>query len=277
MRASEEVQGLLEELRRAAAYDLEQPRYFGSPTFAAHSPGYLYTLHRRHEAGLGETRTSASGLIVTTDHAGTHIDALCHQAESLELHGGRRIDPSLQTPTGFTELGAESIPPLIGRGVLLDVARHLEVDRLAPEQAVVARELEETAEHQDVSIREGDVVLVRTGNGAVWAERELYERGPGLAPDASRWLSDRAPLAVGADNLAWDVVGLRDPELGTLPGHVVLLVRAGVYILENLFLEELGRAACREFVFVGLPLKLCGATGSPIRPLALVAGNTLDD
>jgi kynurenine formamidase len=78
-------------------------------------------------------------------------------------------------------------------------------------------------------------------------------------------------LAVGADNMAWDLMGEADRQLGvTLPGHVLLLVRAGVYIVENLWLEELGEAGVREFTFVCLPLKIVGATGSPVRPVALV-------
>ncbi len=111
-------------LEEADLYDLEQPRYSGAPAFSAHQPGFQYALHRRHEPGLGEARTSASGLIVTVDHSGTHIDALCHQAENLVMHGGRRVDASIQTSTGFTELGVETISPIVARGILLDVADH---------------------------------------------------------------------------------------------------------------------------------------------------------
>ncbi len=83
-------------------YDLEQPRYFGAPIYPSHAPVYFYTLHRRHERGMGETRTGASGFMYTTEHSGTHIDALCHQAEDLHLYGGREVDASIQTPYGFT-------------------------------------------------------------------------------------------------------------------------------------------------------------------------------
>jgi kynurenine formamidase len=81
-------------------------------------------------------------------------------------------------------------------------------------------------------------------------------------------------IAVGADNMAWDVQGLRDPDLGcTMPGHLILLARRGVHIIENLALEELAAAGHHEFEFVCLPLKLVGATGSPVRPVARVAGS----
>ena len=74
---------LSDALAGAQSYDLEQPRYAGAPVWPAHEPGVLLKLHRRHEAGLGEARTSASALLVMAEHSGTHIDALCHQAENL--------------------------------------------------------------------------------------------------------------------------------------------------------------------------------------------------
>jgi kynurenine formamidase len=77
--------------------------------------------------------------------------------------------------------------------------------------------------------------------------------------------------AVGADNMAWDVPDERDPDTGaTLFAHLYLLPQKGVYIIENLNLEELARERRWEFAFVGVPLKFQGATGSPLRPLALV-------
>src|SRR5215213_8193920 len=103
---------LLATLAAARVYDLEQPRYAGAPTFPAHAPGVLLKLHRRHEPGLGESRTSASALLVMAEHSGTHIDALCHQAENLELHGGVRVNAQVQTPEGFTQLGIDTVPPL---------------------------------------------------------------------------------------------------------------------------------------------------------------------
>jgi kynurenine formamidase len=258
---------LLTTLASARVYDLEQPRYAGAPTFPAHEPGLLLHLHRRHEAGLGERRTSASALLVMAEHSGTHMDALCHQAEDLRLFGGVEVDARVQTPYGFTELGVDTVAPVIARGVLLDVPGTLGRD-LEPGHAVSAGELEASAE--GVDLREGDVVLVRTGSGAHWDDRPRYEAGPGVAPDGSRWLAGHRPVAVGADNLAWDVPGIDDPELGTLPGHTVLIVRAGILIIESLNLEALAADGVREFAFVCLPLKLRGGTGSPIRPIALV-------
>jgi kynurenine formamidase len=254
-------------------YDLEQPRYFGAPIYPSHAPGYFYTLHRRHERGMGETRTGASGFMYTTEHSGTHIDALCHQAEDLHLYGGREVDASIQTPYGFTELGVETIAPLITHGVLLDIARLREVDHIEAGNPIKHDELEAAAQKQGVSIGEGDVVLLRTGNGALWQDPAVYLQAGGVSGDASSWLASRGIRAVGADNVAWDEVGVVDPDLKvTLPGHVILLVRHGIYIIENLFLEELARDQCYEFTFICLPLKMRGATGSPVRPIAIASG-----
>jgi kynurenine formamidase len=252
-------------------YDLEQPRYAGAPQIATQPPGLIYHLHRRHEAGAPGEKTAASGLIITPDHAGTHIDALCHYAEDLRLHGDLRVDAQLQTSTGFTALGAETIPAIVSPAVLLDVAGHQGIDRLPDGYGVTVDDLEAAASAGGVAVHPGDVVLVRTGNGSAWSDPDAYLRGPGMSAEASSWVADRGALAAGADNMAWDVLGRIDPKLNTaLPGHLILLTRAGIYIIENLMLEELSRARVYRFTLLCLPLKIRGATGSPVRPVAMV-------
>jgi kynurenine formamidase len=253
-------------------YDLEQVRYFGAPVYPSHAPGFVYTLHRHHEPGTDEARSSASGFMYTTEHSGTHIDALCHQAENLYLHGGREIDARIQTPTGFTQLGAETIAPIVTRGILLDAARQRGVERIEVGKPVTRAELEALAHGSGIAVGEGDVVLVRTGNGALWQDPAAYLQAGGMSADASYWLAGKGVRAVGVDNMAWDEPGM-DPDLKvSLPGHVILLVRHGIYIIENLFLEELARDRRHEFTFICLPLKLRGATGSPVRPIAVIGG-----
>jgi 4-oxalocrotonate tautomerase family enzyme len=264
----------LSDLIGARIFDLEQPREEGMPVFPAHRPGYTYLLHRHHEDEYEETRprTSASGVIISMEHTGTHIDALCHQADDLMLHGGVPVK-EVQTGKGFTRLGVEEIPPIIAPGVLLDVPASKGVEDLEPGYAVTDADLEECCERQGVSVEQGTVVLIRTGNARrYWDDPEGYLDGPGIAVSASYWLANRRVLAVGADNMAWDVIGLEDPDLGViLPGHLILLVRNGVYIVENLQLEELATAGHHQFFFFCIPLKFVGATGSPVRPLALVS------
>ena len=255
-------------------FDLEQPRTESMPIHPSHRPGYTYALYRRHTdtAGQDGPRSGASGMIVCMEHSGTHIDALCHQAEDLTLCGGTPIDATVQTPKGFTRCGVEEIAPIVAPGVLLDMAAHHGVEALAPGYAISAAELQACCARQGVMVEAGDVVLVRTGNERHWADEARYLAGPGVAGDASRWLAERGIVAVGADNMAWDVIGLRDPELGcTLPGHLIFLAQQGIYIIENLRLSELAAAQAYRFTFICTPLKFVGATGSPVRPIAVVA------
>ena len=260
--------GIAATLGSARVFDLEQMRYAGAPSHPAHAPGFNYFLHRHHARGAPEARTSASGLVVMPEHSGTHIDALAHQAENLTLHGGVHVDSGVQTSVGFRVHGVETMAPLVGRGVLLDVAG---AQRLPFAHSITRQELESAAAHARVEVREGDVVLVRTGFGALWSEPDEYLRAAGVSAAGTRWLVERKVKAVGADNMAWDLIEGVDPELGvSLPGHVLLLVRAGIPIIENLNLEELAAANVHEFGFVCLPLKMRGATGSPVRPIAIV-------
>lgn len=255
-------------------YDLEHVRSADTPYMAVHTVGYTYTLHRHHQARAGDPRSGASGVLIAGDHNGTHIDALCHQAEGMALHGGVQIEERVQTPTGFTSLGAETIQPILGRGILLDVAGHRGVPALPLETLVFKAELEAVAVAQGTRIDAGDVALVRTGAATLWNQPAEYVRAAGMAADASQWLAELGVRAVGADNIAWD---LDAPNLDpvtrtTLPGHVILLVRHGIHIIENLFLEELARDHVYAFTFICVPPKLKGATGSPVRPLAIAPG-----
>ena len=260
--------GLLESLGKARVFDLEQMRYAGAPNHPNHQPGFNYFLHRHHARGAPETRTSASGVVVMPEHSGTHIDALVHQAENLTLHGGVHVDSGVQTSVGFKQMGVETMAPMVERGVLLDVAGS---KRLPPEYAITDADLAHAAEQAGVEIGAGDVVVVRTGYGALWNKPDEYIRAAGVGSAGSRWLAAKKVGAVGADNMAFDIaLAPPDPELKvSLPGHLILLVRAGIPIIENLNLEELAAAKVYEFVFVCLPLKMRGATGSPVRPIAI--------
>ncbi|HET7480275.1 MAG TPA: cyclase family protein [Rubrobacteraceae bacterium] len=259
-------------------FDLEQPRTDRMPIHSAHQQaGYSYLLHRHHESEYRPAesgpRSGAAGIIICGEHTGTHIDALCHQAGDLKLYGDIAVS-EVQTSRGFSKLAVEEIPPILAPGVLLDVAAKDGVDSLETGHAVTAEDLDECCEQQGVSVEAGSVLIVRTGNGRYWEDTERYLAGPGMDASASYWAAEKGVLAVGADNMAWDAPGVKDPELGCLlPGHLILLVRHGIYIVENLVLEELAAAGHHRFEFVCAPLKLVGATGSPVRPLAVVSGS----
>ena len=226
---------IIDEMSRAQVFDLEQPRFAGMPIHPAHKPGYFYALHRRHRDTYRPKkhgpRSGASGVLTMMEHSGTHIDALCHQACDLQFYKGVAVE-DVERTDGFTAYGAETMAPLLARGVL----------------------------------------LVRTGFATRWTEEEVYLNAAGVSKSGNIWAADRQVQAVGADNMAWDCMQERDPETNMLLfGHAHLLVKHGIHIIENLNLEALAAAGHREFCFVGIPLKLKGATGSPIRPLALVS------
>jgi kynurenine formamidase len=261
-------------LKRARVIDLEQPRFQGMPIHPSHRPGYLYTLHRRHrdtyQPAIHGPRSGASGVLTMMEHSGTHIDALCHQACGLKVFGNVDSD-SIETPTGFTQHGIEHVPPLLTRGVLLDVATWKGQSPLPAGYSISGDDLIACARAENVEVEKGDVLLVRTGYDTLWDDEPTYLQAAGVGKSGTLWAAERGVVAVGADNMAWDVPTDVDPETGaTLFGHVHLLTQKGIYIIENLDLRELARGRQYTFAFVGIPLKFQGATGSPIRPLALV-------
>lgn len=261
-------------LRKSKVYDLEQPRFQGMPIYPTHRPGYFYALYRRHrdtyQPDKYGPRSGASGVLTMMEHSGTHIDALCHQACGMKMYGDVPVE-SVEGMTGFSKLGIETVPPLLGRGVLLDVAGWKGTKVLPRRYSITADELFACAAAQEVEVQKGDVLLVRTGYGTVWNNEDEFLQAAGINKSGTLWAAQRQVVAVGADTMSWDVLDERDPETGaTLFAHLYLLPQKGIYIMENLNLEELARDRCYSFAFVAIPLKFQGATGSPIRPLALV-------
>src|ERR1700736_2567873 len=155
-------------------YDLEQPRTAKMPIHPAHRPGYFYQLHRRHgdtyAPGAFGPRSSASGVVVMMEHTGTHIDALSHQACDLRLYGDVRITPEVETSTGFTVHGIETMDPIVARGVLLDVAAALGQDPLPEHYRITAADLQAAARLGEVTVQPGDALLVRTGYAKLWSD-----------------------------------------------------------------------------------------------------------
>src|SRR5439155_17699848 len=238
---SEVTMTLWEQMSAAQIFDLEQPRFAGMPIHPAHKPGYFYALHRRHRDTYRPKkhgpRSGASGVLTMMEHSGTHIDALCHQACGLKLYGDIPVEGS-ETPSGFTKLGIENVPPLLGRGVLLDVAGWKGEPSLARKYAIAAEDLMACAGAEKVAVQAGDILLVRTGFGAVWRDEATYLQAAGISKSGTLWAAEHGVVAVGADNMAWDVPDERDPETGaTLFAHLYLLPQKGIYIMENLNLE----------------------------------------
>lgn len=253
--------------------ELGQPLFTGMPCSPNH-PGFRMTLARRHGDMVRADGGSASNeVIITGGHVGTHIDALSHVSHDGRLHGG--VDAAeAQSGGAFSQHGAERIPAMVTRGVLLDVAAALGADTLPGGYGVTAEDLERAAELGGAEPRQGDVALVRTGWARNFDDPVAYlgkESGvPGITESAGGWLAARGVRAVGADTTACEQIQAGAGH-SLLPVHRLLLVDYGIYIMEHLALEDLAAAGRYEFLFVVAPLRIVGGTGSPIRPLAVVA------
>jgi kynurenine formamidase len=257
-------------VRQGRSADLAHPLRPGMPVYGPHPP-YTITLHRRHGDPHPRPRAGGSSfaneLLVTSAHVATHIDALGHFSRYGCVHGGGSA-AELETPAGLAGLDAAELGPLWRRGVLLDVAGHRKVDTLPGGEPVTGGELEAVAAAQATEVGDGDVALVRTGWARYWDEAERFNNAgagwPGPDDSGARWLIERRVHVVGSDTPAFEAI----PSPGDSV-HALLLVDHGIPIVENLQLEELAALGVHEFLFVGLPLPIVGATGSPLRPLAL--------
>ena len=259
-------------LAGARIYDLAQPFESGMPQSPNH-PTFQMALVRRHgDVTRPDGGSAANEMIVTGCHVGTHIDALCHVSQDGLLYDAVPA-ADVTTNLGFSRHGVDQIPPFVGRGVFLDVAKLRGVRVLAPGEAVTANDLDAAAEAGGVDIRPGDAVLIGTGWSTLWSNRAAYEGQTGGAPgpdeSAGTWLAERRVAMAGAETIAFEQI---QPGQGhrTLPVHRILLVEKGINIIESMRLHELAADNIAEFMFVLSPLKLVGATGSPVRPLAVV-------
>lgn len=253
--------------------ELGHPLWNGMPSLPT-QPGFRSAAMQRHGDRVFEGGLSAANeMFVMGTHVGTHVDAFCHISHDGKLHGG--VDALEDQRGGVHATGSiDQVAPFVARGVLVDAAGHRGQPRLAGGEAVTAADLSEIEGASGTEIGPGDVVLVRTG----WSQ--LFRSGadylgssggcPGLAESAAQWLADRDVAAVGTDTLAFDVVPGGGIPIG-LPAHRVLLVEHQVSIFENLALEDLRRTGVDEFVFIGLPLRIVGGTGSPLRPVGLIS------
>jgi kynurenine formamidase len=208
---------------------------------------------------IGQIGTQLDGL----GHVGVRIDG-----DDYFYNGFRRSQ--FGTAYGLEKLGIENAGVFFTRGVLVDVAASRGVARLKNGEVITAGDLETALKTQGVDVREGDVVLIRTGHGPLWMkDNAAYAAGePGIGMEAARWLCARKIVLVGTDTWATEAVPPEDPER-PFPVHQILLVRHGIYNLENLDLEELARDKVYEFAFIFAPLRLKGATGSPGNPIAV--------
>lgn len=272
-------------VREGRMISLAAVRYPGMPLFPGHPP--FQVLNYRTPRGIRVTGAKPWGpindaglgymaeYVMATSHSGAHIDALAHMTVDDDMHwyGGGNADEHL-TDFGPTHLDASTMPPFFARGVLLDAAGHRGVACLPKGSPIDAAELEAIAAAQAVDVRAGDVVAIRTGYMGLWPDAEAMaaHKTPGPDLSAARWLLERGVVATGTDTETYEVQPAPDPgpSGNPQPVHTLLLIQNAVYLMESLDLEALARQRVHEFLFVALPLKIRGATGSMVDPVAIV-------
>jgi kynurenine formamidase len=255
-------------LAAARVFDLAQPYFVGMPHHPAHPP-CLFGLVKQHGDYVGPGgNSSASDALALGSHVGTHIDALSHFSCGGKLHGGAEAAAVQSYAAGVLQHSIDSVAPILRRGILLDIAGLRGGAVLGQDYEITVDDLEGACRAQAVEVRAGDVVLLRTGWAAWFRDPGKFiaqVHGPGPAIAGARWLSGRGVFAAGSDTVAFEKV----PD-ASMPVHVHLLVESGIHIIECLTLDELAAARVWEFGFIALPLKITGATASPVRPGAVV-------
>lgn len=263
------------------AYDLSVEYFVGMPSWqAAGDPHYrLWMTHTPHGTAVDDPlnvgramndHVSYTGAAVSMyTHMGTHIDALVHFGLNGEIWNGFKASEHLGD-RGWQVGGAENIPPIIARGVLIDVATAKGVEQLGPGYRITRSDIQEALRQQKVTLQTGDVVLIRTGRMQDYADSQTYMNNPpGMGLEAARFLvEDGGAMIVGADNLSFESFP-SELETDYVPVHTYLLAQRGTPIIELLNLELLARDRVYEFAFIGGSLKFRGADAAPLRPIAL--------
>lgn len=270
---------VLSQIKSGTVYDLSVDYFVGMPSFhALGDPGYQYWLtHTPHGTivdnpnGMGEAmnrKVSYTGDAISMyTHMGTHIDALNHFGLNGKIWNGFTPEVHLGDK-GWKKTGAETIPPIISRGVMIDVKASK--GTLPKNYRITAQDLRDALKKQRVELEPGDVVVIRTGQAEFYQDAHHYlDSYPGISLDAVKWLvEDQGIMLLGADNLSFEAF---PPERDDnwVPVHTYLLAEKGVMFIEQMYLEELSKDEIYLFAFIAASLKLKGASGAPMRPIAL--------
>jgi kynurenine formamidase len=269
------VLGAVASVRRGAVYPLGLPvGRSGQPTLEYRGPAQRLTLLNHTDSAMleefgggGEVGSNEDVLIIPS-HNATHMDALGHVYSGAGIYNGFPAE-GMTTYDGAARCGIENVGAVATRGILVDVAAHQDVECLPPGHVISASELADAMFAQGVEPRRGDAVLIRTG----WVEHfyasgeEMSFEQPGIGLEAAQMLGDADVTVVGADNTAVEAMPFDRGDF--LTAHVELLNRRGIYLIEHLDLAELARDGCHEFLFVACPLRVRGASASPVNPVAI--------
>jgi len=200
---------------------------------------------------------------------GSQIDGLGHMGENHVYYNGHRAE-DIVTPTGLKKLGIHALPPIVTRGVLLDMAAWFKMERLPAGRIFDREDIVAAAKARDITITKGDVVLFHTGwqSLAESNPEEFIAGEPGIGVDGARYLASLGVVAIGADTWGLEAVPHRVPGR-FFPVHVELLAHNGVYILENMNTGPLVKDGVREFMFVLGQPRFTGAVQAVINPVAI--------
>ena len=257
-------------VKSGKVYDLGKEFFMGMPRYPTHPP-FMFSLIRSHNKSLSPEDTSSAACMFTLGaHTGTHIDALGHKSKGGKVYGHEEEIVNHQSdPWGLEVGGIEETPPILKRGVLLDIPPLKGCAVLASQFSITDNDLELAETKQGVNVQEGDVVLVRTGWMSYWDEGKKFggpSDAPGISDSACEWMVRKKIAYTGADTTGFSQI--KDSKIvGNT--HTILMSENGIQIMETLYLEELSKEKVYEFLFVALPLKIKGGTASPIRPVAI--------
>ena len=240
-----------------------------NPKEAFINAGRVFNIYTKPSPPIPNARQVNEELVVTElGQIGTQFDAFAHQMWGDSFYNCFKLG-DIGTRSGFKKLGVEHVGALMTRGVLIDVAGLKGVDMLPTSYVVTPDDLRAALAKAGQTLEPGDAVIIRTG----WAklmgkENERYgTRNPGIGIAAAQWLVSQDPMMIAADNCCVEVRPSEQPH--SLPVHAMMLIQHGIYLLENLELDALAAARADEFAFVVQPLKIKGATGSAIAPMAI--------
>jgi kynurenine formamidase len=200
---------------------------------------------------------------------GTQFDAFSHQTVGNSLYNCFKLD-DIATRNGFKKLGVENVGMLMTRALLIDVAAAKGLPALPDNHEITPADLEAALKRQNLALESGDAVLIHTGWGRHWGKDNARygKSSPGIGVAAAEWLARQNPMLVGADNPSIEISPNPDPKI-SLPVHQILLVVHGIHLLENLKLDQMASDQVYESAFILQPLKMQGATGSTVAPVAI--------
>src|SRR5262245_25317561 len=267
-------------VRRGEVYDLAHILHQDIPAFPGRTfrqyltTNYHHINRRRTDAGpAGLGRNNVNWIveqITATQQMGTHLDGLNHLQDGDRTYNGHRL-ADIAEDHGTNRLGIDTLPQIVTRGLLLDVAAVRGTDRLGAGEVMTPADADAALAGVGLAVRPGDAVLFHTGWGRLWGvDNAAYtagEPGPGVA--LGRWLAEHRVALTGCDTWSF---GPYPPEEPAEPFVVPqsLNTRHGIVVAENLRLEELARERVHEFLLVVSHAKLRGATGAWVAPLAIV-------